>query len=90
MLVRPHIDAPLDIADDRREKIFEWLRPTIPSASFEEALRKRLKETGMWFLTGAQYSAWKSTADSLLWIHGKRMFTDVLSDDYLKCFLSTS
>ena len=72
---------PPDFADDRRKDIFQWLCPTIPSASFEEALGKRLKETGMWFLTSAQFSAWKSVADSLLWINGKRTFTDVLPDD---------
>ena len=35
----------------------------------------------MWFLTSAQFSAWKSSADSLLWINGKRMFADILSND---------
>ena len=63
---------------DVRNTIFEWLRPTIPSGNFEEALQKRVQATGTWFITSEQYLGWKATADSLLWMNGKSMFTKQL------------
>jgi len=48
----------------------------------EEALDKRLETTGRWFITGQQFSSWKTQPDSLLWIRGKRVFVcmiDVIS-----------
>ena len=68
-------------ADSRRGEILQWLCPTIPSVNFEEALEKRLKETGVWFLTSAEYLAWKSAGDSLLWMYGKRMSANMISND---------
>jgi hypothetical protein len=59
---------------DRRDKILQWLSPTIPSTSYDEALEVRLRETGMWFIGDERFSEWKENANSLLWLYGKRMF----------------
>jgi hypothetical protein len=61
------------VSDDKLDKIFKWLSPTIPSANYDAALKIRLQETGMWFINSEQFSEWKKTADSLFWLYGKRM-----------------
>jgi hypothetical protein len=65
------------VSDDKLDKIFKWLSPTIPSANYDAALKMRLQETGMWFINSEQFSEWKKTADSLFWLYGKRMFVRI-------------
>jgi hypothetical protein len=64
------------VSGDRRE-IFKWLSPTIPSASYDEALKIRLQKTGVWFIKSEQFWEWKRTADLLFWLYGKRMFVRI-------------
>jgi hypothetical protein len=70
---------PARIPDDKRTEILQWLSPVIPSASYNEACAKRIVETGNWFLTSEHFSQWKSQADLLLWIYGKRTFTRMIA-----------
>jgi hypothetical protein len=65
------------VSDDRHDKVFKWLSPTIPYANYDGALKMRLQETGMWFINSEQFSKWKKTADSLFWLYGKRMFVRI-------------
>jgi hypothetical protein len=64
-------------SDNRRDKIRQWLSPTIPSTSYDEALERRLHETGIWFIGDKHFTEWKENADSLLWLYGKRMFARI-------------
>ena len=73
---------------DVRNLIFEWLSPTIPSASFREALEKRIQATGVWFITSEQFLKWKANADSLLWMHGKCMFIHTSQTTFMGVLIS--
>jgi hypothetical protein len=66
-----------DCSVERRDKIRQWLSPTIPSTNYDEALETRLQETGMWFIGDNRFLEWKENADSLLWLYGKRMFSRI-------------
>lgn len=60
----------LDNTDERREKIRGWLSAPDPSSNHNQARRKRQGTTGSWFVKSKQYADWKTTSDSLLWLHG--------------------
>jgi hypothetical protein len=60
------------ISEGRRKEIFHWLSPVIPSANFHGALEIRTKGTGVWFIQNKAFEEWFNTADSVVWIHGKR------------------
>ena len=54
--------------------IFKWLSPVIPSENYNDAQDMRVHGTGMWFLESEPFLEWRTTADSFLWMHGKRRF----------------
>ncbi|KAH7411657.1 hypothetical protein DE146DRAFT_732098 [Phaeosphaeria sp. MPI-PUGE-AT-0046c] len=59
--------------DKRRailDKILVWLEPADPSSNYEQALKKRQENTGLWFLQSEQYKSWKKLSQSFLWLHG--------------------
>jgi hypothetical protein len=71
----PHVEFFFTpISGDRRIDIFKWLSPVIPSENYNEAQEMRVQGTGMWFIESEPFFEWRTTADSFLWIHGKRRF----------------
>jgi hypothetical protein len=57
------------------DKIYQWLSAVIPSTNYHGALKVRLEDTGSWFIDGARFLRWKTTADDFLWICGTRMYS---------------
>jgi ankyrin repeat domain-containing protein 50 len=58
--------------DKDRDKIISWISNTDPSTNYLAACKKRQLTTGEWFLKGASMDEWKTTKNSLLWLHGIR------------------
>ncbi|KAL1614633.1 hypothetical protein SLS54_009603, partial [Diplodia seriata] len=51
----------------------KWLSPPDPSINYTAAIRERNKGavgTGSWFLENPVFLQWKSTNNSILWLHG--------------------
>ena len=59
-----------------RESIHKWLSAPDPSTNHKTACDIHHKKTATWFFQGNIFREWKSRA-SLLWIHGKRVFSPV-------------
>jgi hypothetical protein len=59
-------------ADERSKlaKAHEWLSAAEPSSNYQQALKLRQHNTGLWLLKSGQYQAWKTDPASFLWIHG--------------------
>ncbi|KAF3935527.1 hypothetical protein ABW19_dt0201550 [Dactylella cylindrospora] len=55
--------------NQKREKIRNWLSPPDPSINYNQALQRRHKGTGSWFLEGNDYKEWKKQG-SFLWLNG--------------------
>jgi len=56
-----------------RDSLLRWLAPPDPSINHNIASEVHHNGTSQWFLQGSTFKQWKTT-ESLLWIHGKRMF----------------
>jgi hypothetical protein len=65
------------LAGEKLQKdIFRWLSPPDPWKNYNVARTSRHSGTGAWFIYGTTLSEWKTSGpSSLLWIHGKRKFT---------------
>jgi hypothetical protein len=57
-------------ADTKLRDIRKWLAPPDPSTNHMRACKKHHKQTGGWFVHGAEFSPWKKEQDSMLWLHG--------------------
>jgi hypothetical protein len=59
-------------ADERGKlaKVHGWLSAADPSSNYQQALKLRQHNTGLWLLKSGQYQAWKTEPASFLWIHG--------------------
>lgn len=55
---------------DQDRKIENWLSPPNPSTNHNAAKEKHLEGTGQWFLESTEFSAWKSSTKSAIWVHG--------------------
>jgi hypothetical protein len=56
----------------KRSEILLWLQVALPATHFDAAVAKRRNyATGQWLLQSSQFSAWKKTANSFLWLIGK-------------------
>ncbi|KAK1654137.1 pfs domain-containing protein, partial [Colletotrichum phormii] len=55
----------------RFHQIHSWLAPPDASDDFNEAAGYHHEGTGQWFLDSKEYSKWKSTASSSLWLYGR-------------------
>jgi hypothetical protein len=55
-----------------RQDLRKWLSPPDPSINHNIACNAHHKGTATWFFKGTIYKEWKSSSNSLLWIHGKR------------------
>ena len=65
--------------DKHRNKIICWLYSTDPSSNHNAARKKRQSSTGEWFIKGASMEEWKSTRNSILWLHGIRQSSPILA-----------
>jgi hypothetical protein len=56
------------------EEIPEWLSPGPMGGKYEEVRKKRIPNTGKWFLELDEYNKWAGAADELSFLicHGKR------------------
>ncbi|KAK2797580.1 hypothetical protein FQN51_008375 [Onygenales sp. PD_10] len=77
--------------DEKKQKIFNWLNPPDPSSNYYDAHEKRQKDSGKWFLGGAEYSAWKQMPNSILWLYGipgcgKTILSSSIIADVAACY----
>lgn len=77
------------MADRQADEILRWLSAPDASADQLDALQRRLKNTGAWFITGRQYNDWKLCPGSFIWLHGipgcgKTILTSTVVEDVSK------
>jgi Cdc6-like AAA superfamily ATPase len=46
------------------------LSPPDPSPNYQKAVKLRQTDTGLWFLRGEDYAAWKTNPASFIWLYG--------------------
>jgi hypothetical protein len=69
----------LDAHDNqRRQDIYKWLAVPDYESKHLNATGEWEKDTGSWFLQGDSFHGWKCKPKSLLWLHGKGMFSACL------------
>lgn len=56
--------------DAKLAKIRKWLSAPDPSTNYQKALKRRVADTGLWFLESGQYDKWKTDTASSLWLYG--------------------
>ena len=63
------------MAEERRN-ILRWIlgTSTVPQANYNAASKKHLNNTTTWLLHGRQFSEWRKTPNSFLWLVGKGVF----------------
>ena len=64
------------VGNQVRENLRTWVTPPDPSTNHTIACGIQHDGSAQWFFRGGIFSKWKSTG-SLLWIYGKRMFSQV-------------
>jgi hypothetical protein len=64
--------------DQLQDKSRQWLSPADPSSNYNLARKTYHDGSATWFIQGTTLREWEVTG-SLLWIHGKRMFSHVFS-----------
>jgi hypothetical protein len=62
------------LADEHRQKIYQWLSSPDPSSNHNAACKKRQPTTGAWFVRSDQFEEWKMGSNSFLWLHGIRKY----------------
>jgi hypothetical protein len=60
--------------DQLQWDVKQWLSPPDPSMNHNFVSKARHSGTAAWFFESDELTEWKATG-SLLWIHGKRMFS---------------
>lgn len=55
-----------------RGAIIRWLSTSDPSVNFHASCEKCQPETGTWLLDRRDFKEWRTSQNSLLWIHGIR------------------
>ena len=55
---------------EESKEILRWLDPPSPSQNQSIASSKRSDETGSWFISSSEFSTWKNSLNSVLWING--------------------
>ncbi|KAI2483800.1 RNA helicase domain containing protein [Pyrenophora tritici-repentis] len=56
--------------EEKLSKIRSWLSALDPSINYHKAHKQRQAETGVWLLEGEQFTRWKESAASRLWLYG--------------------
>ena len=59
-----------EVTEDKKNEIIRWLSPIDPTTNQAAARKKHEGETGKWFTKGEEYSKWKDSSNSFLWLHG--------------------
>lgn len=54
----------------QQSEIRDWLSAPDPFTNHANALDKRHKDTGLWFIHGETFERWKTQPNSFLWLHG--------------------
>lgn len=54
------------------ERIIRWLAAPDSSGNYREAREAHQAQTGGWLVDGEQFTSWKQTPNSALWIYGAR------------------
>ncbi|ETW83638.1 hypothetical protein HETIRDRAFT_471894 [Heterobasidion irregulare TC 32-1] len=61
----------------RLEKALDWLKAPDPSQNYNNARESHREGTCLWFLTGKEFSEWKESTGSLLWVYGIRIYSSL-------------
>ena len=69
----------VSVGDQLQRDVRYWLSPPDPSTNHNFVRKLRLSGTAAWFFESNAITEWKETG-SLLWIHGKRMFFEPLTN----------
>ncbi|KAF7976141.1 hypothetical protein HWV62_7443 [Athelia sp. TMB] len=69
------------IMSDKVEKIYKWLAAPDSSSNYNTARGKHHAGTGAWFLKSKQFTDWKGTPGSALWLYGTRECDDTTVND---------
>lgn len=56
--------------DSQFKGINDWLSPADPSTNLNDAIGKRHRGTGSWFLENSTFKDWNSGSRQHLWLHG--------------------
>ncbi|KAF1928951.1 HET-domain-containing protein, partial [Didymella exigua CBS 183.55] len=56
--------------EEKIGKICTWLSAPDPSTNYHKAHKQRQADTGLWLLNGPNFSQWKESAASRLWLYG--------------------
>jgi ankyrin repeat protein len=76
--------------DGKLEKIQKWLSAADPSSNYQQALKQRQDNTGLWLLDHDRYRKWKTEPASFLWLHGiPGSGKTILSSTFLQDVFST-
>jgi hypothetical protein len=68
--LRQKVQRPMKDIEERLGKIRSWLSAPDPSTNYHKAHKQRQAETGLWLLEGEQFTRWKKSAASRLWLYG--------------------
>ena len=69
-------DCAKPIGDKLLRDVRQWISPPDPWKNHNLARESRHTGTGAWWIRGDAYAKWKSSGpNSLLWIHGKRLYS---------------
>ncbi|KAF2094687.1 HET-domain-containing protein, partial [Rhizodiscina lignyota] len=76
-------------AAEKREAISRWLSPPDPSTNYQKGLRLRQADTGLWFLEREQYTTWRASPSSFIWLYGipgcgKTVLSSTVIEDVLQ------
>lgn len=57
--------------DEKDIKLFTWLSSVNIDAKYNTERKRHQKGTGTWLVEGPVFEDWKTTANSVMWLHGK-------------------
>ena len=69
------------IGSKEAKEIYRWLAAPDTSGNYNAAREKHHAMTGAWLIEGKEFSHWKETPGSALWIYGTRESDAMVSSD---------
>jgi hypothetical protein len=72
------VQAQMFTGNQIRQDIKKWLSPADPFINFNTANEAHYEGTAGWFTQSSVFKSWKQSG-SLLWIHGKRISSNLTS-----------
>jgi hypothetical protein len=70
------VQAQMFAGNQMSQDIEQWLSPVDPFINFNTASEAHYEGTAEWFTQSSVFKIWKDSG-SLLWIHGKRIFSSL-------------